>query len=61
MKPEKITFLYKGKERLCLIEQGRNFIATDAETQFSGNGSTAEAALAALIRSLDLPDPRSKK
>jgi hypothetical protein len=55
MKPEKQTFLHKGKERSCTIEQGRNFIATDVETQFSGNGKTAEEAVAAMIRNLDIP------
>lgn len=57
-KPEKQTFVHNGKERLCTIEYGRNFIATDSETGFSGNGSTSAEAVVALIRNLNLPDSR---
>lgn len=55
MKSEKHILVYKGEERAYTLEQGRNFIATDIATQFSGNGATPEQAVAALVRSLDLP------
>lgn len=61
MKSEKITFVHNGKERTCTVEHGRNCIATDIETGFSGNGGNSAEALSALRRSLGLPDSRVKK
>jgi len=61
MKPEKTTYIHNGKERIATIEHGRNCIATDDQTGFSGNGGNAQEAIAALVRNLNTPDPRIKK
>lgn len=54
------TVRIAGKDERVVVEQGRNFIATHTASQLSGNGSSPEQAIEAMLRNINNPDSRAK-